>query len=330
VRYRGQSAVTVRLEDAVIGLAAHADLPQGYLTAALANVELVRDGLRAAYAMAWCGDDDGAARDVWFTVDDDAVYVEAAAPDGRAWLRVRLSRKLFPHARDVATGTTTLRFPRTLDRQLRRVSRGRPTTFVVSPGGADAAIDGSILDERDALPPPAAWTTTRRLASGLAQASEAAPRVVRVPPAALVRPLAAAVAGPRLVVDADPPWRTSALVVDDGARLRALAPLLIHAREVVFVDDGALCTLDAGDVVATVALARGGDAAPNDVVDETAHADADVARALPCSVEQCAAATGTDLARARRALHALAFAGRAFVDVDDRFRQRALATPVAR
>jgi hypothetical protein len=330
LRYRGPSAVDVRVDSAVIGLATHADLQAGYLTATVLQVDVVRDALRAVHAMLWMQETSTTARDAWFTVDNDVLFLEAPAADGRAWLRVRLARTLLSRGTDVAEGTTTLRFPQTLGRQLDRLSAGRATSFVVAPGGADVAIDGSILDERDAAATPAAWATLVRLSSTPAPASASA---MRIAPSSLVLPLAGlarADSGQPLVVAADPPWRDRAVVVGDGARYVPLAPLLAHARSLAFFDDGSGCVLDAGDVVATITVAR------DDAMATANDAPLDrsglhqIAARFPCTAEEFAAAHHTGVDGARRVLDALAADGAVFVDVDGRYRRRSFSIGAAR
>jgi hypothetical protein len=298
IRYRGMSGIDVGVDAAQIGLATHADAQQGYLGATLLRVDVVRDALRAVHAVAWPTPPDPQTvptptRDLWFSVFEDAVFVEAPAPDGRSWLRVRLARALFSRSHDVAVGTTTLRLPWSLGRELRRLSVSRTTSFATSPGGADAAIDGSIVEERSALSTSEAWQSALLVSGG----SRGSSCTTRVPPSSLVRPLAdvvdvvdgSAVADDApLVIPADPPWRAHPVVVPRGARLRGLAPLLAHARCVSFSPAGDVVFVDGEHIAATLAVlseVHDGGGAGDDVRAGRAFIDVDgVMRPRPLAI----------------------------------------------
>ncbi|MBM4280560.1 MAG: hypothetical protein FJ137_07295 [Deltaproteobacteria bacterium] len=266
LRYRGASAVVVDADRALLGLATSVDHPQGYLRTTLGATAVVRDALRSTLAVAGAGDDTG-DRDAWATVDDDAVFFEAGAADGQAWLRVQLARRGLGPAADEARGTTWVWLPADLDPGLRRLRDHRATTLVLSPAGAAAAIDGTIRNERVVERSASTWRSWLALAgatlTGPGTTTTMTMTTTTVPTLALAA-------------------RLRGLDIDIGAlgdvveRLRPLAPLLRHADHVRVDRDARRrrVRLSAGDIVVDLLLADG------DVTDEATRSKDDNGRSF--------------------------------------------------
>jgi hypothetical protein len=255
LRYRGASAVVVDADRALLGLATSVDHPQGSLRTTLAATAVMRDALRSIVAVAVAGASaraDTGDGDAWATVADDAVFFEAGAADGRAWLRVHLARRGLGPAVDEARGTTWVWLPADLDRGLRRLRDHRSTTLVLSPAGAATAIDGTIRNERVVDWSASTWRAWLALAGATLAGPTTTALATTTTTTTTVSTLALAT-------------RLRGLDIDIGAlgdvveRLRPLAPLLPHADHVQVDRDArrARVRLSAGDVVVDLLLANG-------------------------------------------------------------------------
>jgi hypothetical protein len=267
-RYRGRSAVVIDVDHAVLGLSTHAADSQGYLRATLRAVEPVRDALRAlsllgahgagvpAAPTALADQDDKGAVIAWVTVASDALFFEAAAADGRAWLRIRVGRALLGPAADEAPGTTTVHLSAELARGLRRLRNHRSTTLVLGPGGAETHSDGSITAEHDPPWEARMWPSLVALAAGTPTAGDV---VVAIPPIALMLRLRSGTGrgplkktGPHETQDlAEEPTETERPV-------RSLSPLLHHAQRVTRSenDDTARWIVACDRLTASLVIAR--------------------------------------------------------------------------